>query len=334
MNKAKLDIGRLEKNLNLKDFIHFQGGYLYTPMSIVFYVLTSFDKALIEMTIKSSPKKKIGIIVPNLKKEDKKILEHLNVSFIIQDKEAQLYGIDSVIKVKLRSEDSKTFPFTKIISPAGFEVLDSLLSIKDEKLINYNFLSMSKEYNLNQSKLSQISQVTKTKSPIELKKWIIDLDISWWIEAFNDSKARRQLTPFKTDLSLISNHFSIPAIMKDLKKSETWSHTVFYSGPELLKRAGYLKDPNFYICCQEGTEEKIIKKYKLLPTGRSGTKSSLKISIIRKSFDKESFFSKTTPQNIYRYNTLRMLWGIQSVDERIQESRLAALRTYLNEFRV
>ncbi len=322
--------------LNPKDFVLSEDGVLtYVPEKISFFRITSKDSlALYLKLIKTeiSKNKKVGVLASSLTEPEKENLKKFKISFISIGDEVLIYTKKGELAFKFKEQKVNSFPFTTLISPAGLAILDTILNLSYEELRQFNSLSFSHRYELAQSKISQIMKACQVHSLPELKQWITSKDLNWWKEGFLERKTRRFMTPFDTDKRYVSvEKKSMKDLLAMMMKSNDWNQKISFSGIQLLKEKKEILDQSLYLAVVPLFEKELFKKYSLVPAPTSTSAPVVNVTVLRKDFSSESFFSHINKKNRHQFNILRMMWGIQTEDSRIQDARFDVLQRYLNE---
>lgn len=329
-----MKLGRISKYLPASDFIQSELEWFYVPERILFIILKPqafIDPELIQKYWKN---KKIGFISTTLSKSEKENLKANSISFIIPDKEAVLFQKDAVYQITLKGEkEEATFPYTKFISPSGLAILDTLLKFDPINLRNMTSAGFCKKFNLSPAKMSNMLKASDSKTIMSLHEWLLEKDIDWWTEAFKDVKANRVLKPFDVDRIYVSTKKAPPLeILNNMRMSPDWNRNITLSGIEFLKENKLITDNSIHISVRKSYESELFKKFHLVPAAKNLLMTIFKITLFSKDFDEQSMFSHIHPEE-KEFNILRMLWGIQTPDDRIQEVRFNFLERYLNEIK-
>ena len=310
------------------------GKWLYRTENIIFFEMSSENEIHSFLNLISEVKadKKMGIISKVISSDLKNRLKEKEISYLSIKDELYLVTKKAIIIHQYKNKNSKLeFPYTTLISPNGLEILDVIIRSKREELNKMNGVAFCQRYQLNSSKLSQIMKVTESSWLVDLKIWLSKQSLEWWIEAFSKPRTRKGLTPFDTFQKYVFRlDTDKEEFYKKMKLNSEWNDKFSHSGIELLKEDGLLRDKNIYLCVEKDFEMKFLKEFSLIPAGHNGQNGGICITSLKKTLKDEVFFSKYFNSK-NEYNILRMMWGIQSLDDRIQEARKDYLRRFLNE---
>lgn len=327
----------LPEIFNPMDFVLSKEGVLiYLPENISFFRITSKESLALYLTLiktEISKNKKFGVLASSLTESEKENLKKLKISFVAIGDEVMIYTKKGELAFKFKEKKlNNSFPFTMLMSPSGFAVLDTILNLSYEELRQFNTLSLSREYGLAQSKISQIMKACQVHSLPELREWVTSKDMKWWKEGFRERKTRRFMTPFDTDKRYVSaDKKSMKDLLSVMMKSKDWNEKISFSGVQLLKEKKEIVDKDLYLAITPSFEKELFKRYSLVPAPISTSDPVINVTILRKDFLSESFFSHINNKIHHQFNILRMIWGIQTDDSRIQEARFDVLKRYLNE---
>ncbi len=325
----------LPKIFSEEDFLSNSKGYLYKKEGIQFFSTNSRDA--VEL-IKHFPNRdKVGLWSTKLTDLQKEELKILGISFIIPFDEVFINTKKIKLECSYKKDKKDDFPYTNFFSPRGFEILDFILKTPSTELLETNAFNFCLENNLVQPKLSKMMSTLKFRSLVDLKKWILDRDINWWMKAFESPRIRKGLTSFNADFKLVVNNGkSLEELVLKIKKHKDWGKIIFPSGIEILKEEAGLRDKNMYLCLQQSDLIKFTSQFDLIPAGVGNTDPKFIISYLKNDPQTEAFFSKDESWDEtlgFHFNQLRMAWGIQIEDSRIQECRWEYLKRFLYEIK-
>jgi len=338
-----MEIIKTKQLFHFKDFPHSVDGsfdnvspgkWRYRPGNIIFFEMASERETLSFLKLISEVKtnKKLGIISKTIKSDLKNLLKEKEVSYLSIKDELCVFTKEAVIIYQYKNKNNEPgFPYTTLISPKGLEILDVIIRMKNVELEQMNGASFCQKYALSSSKLSQIMKATQSSRLDDLKVWLSKKNLEWWIEAFSVPRTRKGLTPFDSYKKYVfrmdtdKNEF-----YEKLKLSRGWNDKYGSSGIELLKEEGLLKDKNIYLCLEKDSEMRFLKEFSLIPAGQGIQGGAVCLTFLKKTLKDEVFFSKYFTST-KKCNILRMMWGVQSLDSRIQEVRRDYLRRFLNE---
>jgi len=323
--------------MNPEDFVLSEDGVLiYVPENISFFRITSKDSLALYLNLvktEVSKRKKMGVLATSLNDLEKETLKKHKISFISIGDEVMIYTKKGELAFKFKEQKTNdSFSFTTLMSPAGFAILDTILNLSYADLKQFSALSLSNKFNLTQPKISQIFKACQVHSLVELKEWVISKNLDWWKEGFLEKKTRRFMTPFEIHKRYVSaDKKSIQDILIAMMNSKNWNQSLSFSGIQLLKEMNEIIDKNLYLAIIPLFEKELFKRYSQVPAPISTSDSVVNVTVLRKDFLSESFFSRINKKNQQQFNILRMMWGIQTEDSRIQEARFDVLQRYLNE---
>lgn len=218
-------------------------------------------------------------------------------------------------------------PVSKLISPHGLSIIDSLFRLPDQELEEFaNAFQYCKEFSLNQPRLSQLMHPLNTKSLLFLKNHLKRKNVSWWKKAFIEPQNRRYLPLFVEHMKAYHSKADKPP--KAMKVRDR-----IYPGPvELAKRSHLLRDENHYYWGEKPALNQLKKEYRLIP-GEGGRDPTWYLAEIKSDANKISVAGKGSFHKIdFPSNRFRAIYDLLYFDEsRINEIIPELIRKILNE---
>ncbi|PWU22547.1 MAG: hypothetical protein C5B49_00430 [Bdellovibrio sp.] len=289
-----------------------------------------------------------GILVRGLSEEEAKYCEANRISYFSGKdrlkifKETQTVSIEPRKRLAFRRrhpireigirEFGRFPPYTLIISPNGFKILDALFIHPRERLRDYRSgLAFAKHFGVNQPKLSKIMRTLKVQKVFDLRNAIAELPDEWWKLALSDKSTFKGLTKF---FQAATPHYSLLDIKKkdvfeDFRKDEVFRTLV--PGPlDVARKFGYLRDDDLSIWGSREAFHRLKAKYKLIP-GVEKAKSIWLLAIPKYGMEAEAIVSTIAPYpGVPRLNMFRAVWDLGFGTERLREIQLFILKEAMN----
>ena len=335
------DLDVLEKD----SWIKTDYGLYYKKDKIKFIRLGSREslKDIIKLIDAISIDEKIGVICTTLKESDLSILREKKISYLINDREIKIFGKEE--KQVLRSSFSNIFlgelTPTLLVSPTGLEIIDTIIKLPLNELKNVTAAKLCKDFNLSRPKLSNIMKAFRVDNLIELKNELLNLEISWWVQAFNTPITKRKMTPFKTKktrrYTLKDNldDFQFRDLIHKLKDENIDAE---FGGLSYLKILGFIRTHEYDVVVRADQMIDVVEKMNLRPAKKDEWGRNVFITPIDGELKEERFYAKIKNyhnnfSDLENLNPLRFIWGLNYEESRVQEEKKNLLEMYFNEAR-
>lgn len=341
MEERYHDLGVLDKD----SWVKTDYGLYYKKDKIKFIRLGSREsiKDIIKLIDAVSIDEKIGVICTTLKESDLSILREKKISYLVNDREIKIFGKTEtkIFKSSLKNIFLRDVTPTLLVSPTGLEIIDTILKLPLIDLKNDTPTRLCKDFGLSRPKLSNIMKAFRVKSLIELKNEILNLEISWWMEAFNTPITKRKMTPFQTKKTrryAPSNNLDdleFRELMRKLKNEEIDAEI---GGLSYLKILGSIRTQEYDIVVRADQMIDAVEKMNLRPAKKNEVGRNIFITPIDGSLEEERFYTKIKNYHnnfseLENLNPLRFLWGLNYEESRVQEEKRYLLEQYFNEAR-
>jgi hypothetical protein len=286
---------------------------------------------------------KVGIICSSLKESDLAILREKRISYLINDREIKIFGREErqIFKSSLNNIFLGDVAPTLLVSPTGLEIIDTILKLPSEELKNDTPTKLCKDFGLSRPKLSNIMNAFRVKKLTELKRELLNIEISWWVEVFNTPITKRKMTPFQTKKT---RRYAFKEQLDDFKfkdliqKLKNENIDVEFGGLSYLKNLGSIRTEEFDVVVRADQIIDIVEKMELRPAKKNELTKNIFITPIDGDLREERFYSKIKNYHnrfsgLENLNPLRFLWGINYEESRVQEERKSLLENYFNEIK-
>lgn len=320
-------------------------GLYYKKDKIKFIRLGSREslKDIIKLIDAISIDEKIGVICATLKESDLSILREKKISYLINDREIKIFGKEE--RQVLRSSFSNIFlgelTPTLLVSPTGLEIIDTIIKLPLNELKNVTAAKLCKDFNLSRPKLSNIMKAFRVDNLIELKNELLNVEISWWVQAFNTPITKRKMTPFKTKktrrYTLKDNldDFQFRDLIHKLKDENIDAE---FGGLSYLKILGSIRTHEYDVVVRAAQMIDVVEKMNLRPAKKDEWGRNVFITPIDGELKEERFYAKiknyhNTFSDLENLNPLRFIWGLNYEESRVQEEKKNLLEMYFNEAR-
>ena len=291
-------------------------------------------------TILATNISRVGIICDQLSNNDLDLLREKKISYIVGEGEVKIFGKKETTSSNISKKYflKKKLSPTLIVSPTGLEIVDTLMWLSSDQL-ECSPTHFSNEYKLSRPKLSHIMQAFEVKSLIELKEKLLLKTSSWWLEAFNAPVTKRKMTPsqtsktrryqFKSEVDL----FEFEGYISELQHH---GFEVELGGLSYLKLTKNMRMNDYDLLVKQDEISSVINDLNLKPAKKGDFVQNIYITPLIGTLHDERLKAITRNSNIgdpmyLDLNILRVLWGLNYTESRIQEQRKYLLEDYFAE---
>lgn len=331
--------------LDKSSWVKTEYGLYYVKEKIKFIKLSNREslKDVVKVIDASLADGRVGVICSSLKESDLTILREKRISYLINDREIKIFGKEErqIFKSSLNNIFLGDVTPTLLVSPTGLEIIDTILKLPHDKLKNNTPTKLSKDFGLSRPKLSNIMNAFRAQNLMELKRELLNIEISWWLEAFNTPITKRKMTPFQTKKT---RRYAFKEQLDDFKfkdliqKLKNENIDVEFGGLSYLKNLGSIRTQEYDVVVRADQIIDIVEKMKLRPAKKDELTKNIFITPIDGDLREERFYSKIKNYHnrfsgLENLNPLRFLWGINYEESRVQEERKSLLESYFNEIK-
>ena len=320
-------------------------GLYYAKEKIKFIKLSNREslKDVVRVIDAFLPDGRVGVMCSFLKESDLAILREKRISYLINDREIKIFGKEE--RQIFKSERDNIFlgdvTPTLLASPTGLEIVDTILKLSNDELKNDTPTKLCKDFGLSRPKLSNIMNAFRASNLIELKRELLDIEISWWLEAFNTPITKRKMTPFQTKKTrryALKEHLDDSQFKELIQKLKNEDMEVEFGGLSYLKNLGSIRMQEYDMVVRVYQIIDIVEKMKLRPAKKNELAKNIFITPIDGDLKEQRFYSKIKNyhnrfSDLENLNPLRFLWGINYKESRVQEERKSLLESYFNEIK-
>jgi len=339
-NKKDIDI------VNQNSWTKTEYGYFYEKEEIKFISIAKRDslRDVLRVIDLASKLQAIGIICSSLKESDILLLKEKKISYCIPDSEIKIFfKNEQKIQSKSILNDLivKQPGSTMVVSPSGFEIVDTIFRL-DIHEIQKKPSHIARKYKLSQPKISQMMTTLGGRTLIQLKEKLLGLELSWWYQAFDNPLSRRKMTPFKSKHTRkyafgkeVDNKFIFQKIASMKKKK----FEIEIGGLSYLKILGILNTSDYDLLVRSDQIADVVKVMNLRPVKKGEAGNIIWVTPLIDDIQSERLKSKILtgneriPEQIRELNPLRYIWGLNYEEERVRDERKYLLEQYLNEAR-
>jgi hypothetical protein len=320
-------------------------GLYYKKDKIKFIRLASREslKDIIKLIDAFSIDEKIGVICTALKESDLIILREKKISYLINNREIKIFGKEKgqILRTSFSNILLGELTPTLLVSPTGLEIIDTIIKLPSNQLKNVTSTKLCKNFDLSRPKLSNIMKAFRVDNLVELKNELLNLEISWWLEAFNTPITKRKMTPFQTKktrrYTLKDNldDFQFRDLIHKLKEENIDAEL---GGLSYLKILGSIRTNEYDVVVRADQVIDVVRKMNLRPAKKDERERNIFITPIGVELREERFYAKVKNDRNYfsdleNLNPLRFLWGLNYEESRVQEVKKNLLEMYFNEAR-
>ena len=334
IKKTMFDPAKLEK----KEY-----GFYYSDEKIKFISLEGKDsiRDIVKLSKAASIYEKIGVICDDINERDLSLLRENKISYIINGKEIKIFesGSDKSKVQKLESfiEKMEISP-TVLNSPTGLEIIDVLLQQNKGEIQKINATVFCKQFKLSRPKLSQLMNAFDVSSLEVLKNKILLIKIEKWLEMFNRPITKRKMTPFKNQKTrryVLEDNFSLAYFNERIEEAKDLAIEVEIGGLTFLQNEGLLRSNELDLVVRADQLIDLVQRLPIRPAKKNSDEQILYITPLIGDIDSERLYSKVRQNedvspDSKRFNILRMAWGLNYEESRIQELRKDLLEKYFN----
>lgn len=320
-------------------------GLYYKKDKIKFIRVTSREsiKDIIRFIDAVSIDEKIGVICANPKESDLIVLREKKISYLVNDREIKIFGKEE--RQILKSSFSNIFLSgltpTLLVSPTGLEIIDTIIKLSRNQLENVTATKLCRDFALSRPKLSHIMKAFKVDNLIELKNELLDLKISWWVQAFNTPITKRKMIPFQTKKTrryILKDNLDILQFRELIQKLKDENIDVELGGLSTLRILGSIRTQEYDVVVRAGQMIDIVEKMNLRPSKKEERGRNIFITPIEGELKDERFYAKIKNNHghfsdLENLNPLRFIWGLNYEESRVQEEKNNLLENYFNEAR-
>ncbi|MFW7377493.1 MAG: hypothetical protein ACOH5I_01635 [Oligoflexus sp.] len=315
--------------------------------------LHSGEEALEEIVRAPLNKTARGFLFEKLSTETRVWLEKNKISYMTKSGFGAIFLADQSILLRprgrLNTEKTHLTPFpttkpiakpSRMITPHGLTILDTIARLPTRKLSGMSGLAFAKSYGVAQPSLSKLLSSVGAQNLLDLRKSIGELGKNWWLNAMQEPRTGRGMTPFLRQAQNYRLH------NRDLNRKELgdWAEEVrseyknkIFPGPvEVVKAIGAVADKTVSFWADPLALSSVKRKFKLVPV-RIGEEVHCSIAVPKTDFHKESILSLEKdfdvpglPSDVLTLNLFRVIWDLTHMDSRARESRTAIMEILLN----
>ena len=277
----------------------------------------------------------VGIYCEVLTERDKDKLKKSEISYIAGAGEIKIFRPSQRIEL---NHQSTLAPISHLISPTGFEIVDTIFKSNESELGRINATEFCHKHELSRSKMSRIMNAYFSREMTDLAEKLKRISFGEWLEAMDKTITSRAMTAFRTKKSKIYvfeneiDDFDFFNLFDRLKAN---SVQVDYGGLSYLKIEGRIKARNFDLVVKNKDIGKLLNTFKLRPPRKDESfRRRLIVTPCGQDIYRERF-ANIIPNGeewnfqLNRLNVLRYIWGIRERESRIQEERISLLKRYL-----
>jgi len=332
--------------LNENSWLKTDYGLFNKKENIKFIKLSNRDslKDVLRVITLVHPKEKFGIICSSLKERDLLQLKEKRISYCIPDCEIKIFSSkDREFKSSpiLGGSFINKFSPTLIVSPTGLEIVDTVLKL-DEQEIQKKPSQISHKYGLSQPKISQMMTGFGVKTLLQLKESFLNLELSWWHYAFENSLTKRKMTPFKTKKTRkysFKDKIGASAFMDKVVLLKKKNIEIEIGGLGYLKALGVLRMSEYDVVVRADQLADIVNAMDLRPAKKGEIENIVFVTPLIAGIYSERLRTRIPgsdariPEYIRELNLLRYLWGLNYEEGRVKEEKKSLLEKYFNEAR-